>query len=113
MEPNSSLGKAFTYLLSHWESLTQFLRVEGAPLDSNAVERALKLIIRQRKNSLFYASTHSATVASMLTSLIATCAQAGVNALEYLVALQTHRSAVFRQPAAGLPWNYQDNLAPT
>jgi rRNA maturation protein Nop10 len=112
VEPNSSLGKAFSYLLHHWENLTQFLRVEGAPLDSNAVERALKLIIRQRKNSLFYASTHSATVASMLTSLIATCVQAGVNALEYLVALQTHRSAVFRQPAAWLPWNYQDNLAP-
>ena len=84
----------------------------SAPLDSNTVERALKLIIRQRKNSLFYASPHSATVASLLTSLIATCVQAGVNALDYLVALQTHRSAVFRQPAAWLPWNYQDNLAP-
>jgi hypothetical protein len=112
VEPNSSLGKAFTYLLAHWETLTQFLRVEDAPLDSNTVERALKLIIRQRKNSLFYASTHSATVASILTSLIATCVQAGVNALEYLVALQTHRHAVFQQPAAWLPWNYQASLAP-
>lgn len=112
VEPNSSLGKAFTYLLARWETLTQFLRVEGAPLDSNAVERALKLIIRQRKNSLFYASTHGARVASILTSLIATCVQAGVNALEYLVALQVHRSAVFRQPAAWLPWSYQANLAP-
>jgi hypothetical protein len=112
VEPNSSLGKAFTYLLARWETLTQFLRVEGAPLDSNAVERALKLIIRQRKNSLFYASSHSATVASILTSLIATCVQAGVNALDYLVALQTHRPAVFRQPAAWLPWNYHEALAP-
>src|SRR5512144_1214750 len=49
VEPNSSLGKAFSYLLNRWETLTPFLRVEGAPLDSNAVERALKLIIRQRK----------------------------------------------------------------
>jgi hypothetical protein len=112
VEPNSSLGKAFTYLLNRWPTLTQFLRVEGAPLDSNTVERALKLIIRQRKNSLFYASAHSAYVASILTSLIATCVQAGVNALDYLVALQAHRSAVFRQPAAWLPWNYQDNLTP-
>ena len=110
VEPNSSLGKAFSYLLNRWQTLTQVLRVEGAPLDSNTVERALKLIIRQRKNSLFYASSHSATVASILTSLIATCVQAGVNALAYLVALQTHRSAVFRQPAAWLPWNYQANL---
>ena len=112
VEPNSSLGKAFSYLLRRWESLTQFLQVQGAPLDSNAVERALKLIIRQRKNSLFYASAHSATVASILTSLIATCVQAGVNALEYLVAVQTHRSAVFRQPAAWLPWNYPNTLVP-
>lgn len=29
-EPNSSLGKAFQYLLNHWETLTQFLRVPGA-----------------------------------------------------------------------------------
>jgi hypothetical protein len=54
--------------------------------------------------------TPSATVASILTSLIATCVQAGVNALEYLVALPIHRSAVFRQPTAWLPWNYQANL---
>jgi hypothetical protein len=112
VEPNSSLGKAFSYLLSRWETLTQFLRRPGAPLDSNTVERALKLIIRHRKNSLFYASAHSAQVASILTSLIATCVQAGVNALDYLVALQTHRPAVFRQPAAWLPWNYHEALAP-
>ena len=112
VEPNSSLGKAFAYLLNRWETLTQFLRIAGAPLDSNTVERALKLIIRQRKNSLFYATPHSAYVASILTSLIATGVQAGGNALDYLVALQLHRHAVFRQPAAWLPWNYQDNLAP-
>jgi hypothetical protein len=110
VEPNSSLGKAFRYLLNRWQTLTQVLRVEGAPLDSNTVERALKLLIRQRKNSLFYASSPSATVASILTSLIATCVPAGVNALEYLVALPIHRSAVFRQPTAWLPWNYQANL---
>jgi hypothetical protein len=112
VEPNSSLGKAFQYLLNHWQTLTQFLQVERAPLDNNIVERALKLAIRQRKNSLFYATDYSAYIASMLTSLIATCLHAGVNALEYLVALQEHRTAVFRDPAAWMPWNYQANLAP-
>jgi transposase len=113
VEPNSSLGKAFQYLLNHWHPLTQFLRVPGAPLDNNTVERALKLMIRQRRNSLFYASTHSAYVASILTSVIATCARAGINALAYLVALQEHRSEVFRNPSAWLPWNYTEQLAPT
>src|SRR4029450_7006213 len=112
VEPNSSLGKAFQYLLNHWQTLTQFLQVERSPLDNNIVERALKLAIRQRKNSLFYATDYSAYIASMLTSLIATCLHAGVNALEYLVARQEHRTAVFHDPDARIPWNYQANLAP-
>jgi hypothetical protein len=111
VEPNSSLGKAFTYMLSHWQTLTQFLRVPGAPLDNNTAERALKLIIRQRKNSLFYKNDLSAYVASLLTSLIATCVQAGVNAMDYCVALQENRSAVFANPADWLPWTFQGTLA--
>jgi len=112
VEPNSSLGQAMTYMQDHWETLTRFLQIEGAPLDNNLVERALKLFIRQRKNSLFYKSEHSAYIASVLTSLIATCLYAGINAVEYLVALQEHRAAVFADPAAWLPWTYQASLAP-
>jgi hypothetical protein len=112
VEPNSALGKALAYMQGHWETLTRFVSVSGAPLDNNMVERALKLFIRQRKNSLFYATEHSAYIASVLTSLIATCLHAGVNALEYLVALQEHRAEVFADPAAWLPWTYQARLAP-
>jgi hypothetical protein len=91
--------------------LTQFLRVPAAPLDNNTAERALKLIIRQRKNSLFYHNDFSAYVGSLLTSLIATCIQAEVNAMDYLVALQENRSAVFANPADWLPWTFQATLA--
>ena len=112
MEPNSSLGQAITYMQNHWKTLTRFLSVPSAPLDNNLVERALKLFIRQRKNSLFYRSEHSAYIASVLTSLIATCIYAGVNVLDYLVALQEHRSEVFADPEAWLPWTYQASLAP-
>ena len=112
VEPNSSVGKAFQYLLGHWDTLTRFLTTPGAPIENNTAERALKLAIRQRKNSLFYANEHSAYVASLLTSLIATCLHAGVNALDYLVALQEHRVAVFGNPAAWLPWTYQATLVP-
>jgi transposase len=113
VEPNSSLGKAVAYLLGHWETLTRFLTVPGAPLDNNTAERALKLCIRQRKNSLFYATEHSAYIASLLTSVIATCLQAGVNALEYLVAVQEHRQEVFANPGAWLPWTYSAALVPS
>ena len=34
VEPNSSLGQAFAYLLKRWQTLTQFLRIPDAPLDS-------------------------------------------------------------------------------
>jgi len=71
----------------------------------------LKLCIRRCKNSFFYATEHSAYAASLLTSVIATYLQAGVNALEYLVAIQEHRQAVFAHPGAWLPWTYA--TAPT
>jgi hypothetical protein len=111
VEPNSALGKAIGYMQRHWVTLTRFLSVPGAPLDNNFAERALKLFIRQRKNSLFYKSTHSAYIASVLTSLIATCVYAGVNAVEYLVALQEHRGEVFADPGAWLPWAYARSRA--
>ena len=72
----------------------------------------MKQFIRQRNNSLFYKTEYSAYIASILTSLIATCLHAGVNALDYLVALQEHRAAVFAEPAAWLPWTYQTTLVP-
>ena len=112
VEDNSSLGRAIAYMQDHWETLTRFLQIEGAPLDNNLVERALKLFIRQRKNSLFYKSEHSAYIASVLTSLIVTCIYAGVNVLDYFVALQEHRAEVFADPAAWLPWTYQASLVP-
>jgi len=112
VEPNSSLGKAMAYMQTHWETLTRFLQIAGAPLDNNLVERALKLFIRQRNNSLFYNTAYSAYIASVLTSLIATCMHAGVNALDYLVALQEHRAEVFADSAAWLPWTYQARLVP-
>jgi hypothetical protein len=111
VEPNSSLGKAIAYMQRHWETLTRFLSVPGAPLDNNLAERLLKLFIRQRKNSLFYKTEHSAYIASVLSSLIATCIYAGVNAVEYLVALQENRREVFSDPAAWLPWAYASSRA--
>jgi len=110
VEPNSRLGGAFDYLLKRWESLTRFLEVPGAPLDNNAAERALKMILRLRKNSLFYKNEHGAYVGDTLISLIETCRLAGANPLDYLSALMENRSAVFADPGAWLPWNYRETL---
>ena len=112
VEPHSSLGQAITYLLKHWETLTRFLTVPGAPLDNNVAARALKLGIRPRKNSLCYATEQSAYLASLLTRVMATCVPAGSNAREYLVALQEHRQDVFTNPGAWRPWTSPTAVVP-
>jgi transposase len=110
-EPNSGLGKAFSYMLNHWDPLTLFLRVEGSPLDNNICERALKMAIRHRKNSLFYRTLHGAYIGDLFMSLIHTCRLSKVNPLNYLVALQRHSREVFKNPEEWLPWNYEAALA--
>jgi len=108
VEPNSRLGQAFHYLLKRWEALTGFLRIPGAPLDNNLAEQPLKLSVRYRNNSLFYKNQHGAYVGDVLSSLIETCRLNGINPIDYLIALLNNRSAVFANPAAWLPWNFQD-----
>jgi hypothetical protein len=85
--------------------------VPDAPLDNNLAGRALKLFIRQRHNALFYKREYSASIASVLTRLIAPCLYAGVNAVDSLVALQEHRREVLADPAAWLPWAYANSRA--
>ncbi len=109
-EPNSGLGKAISYMLKHWEPLTLFLRVRGAPLDNNLCERALKRAILHRKNSLFYKTLRGAQVGDIFMSLIHTCKLAKVNPFDYLVALQKHAMEVFKNPQRWLPWNYKAAL---
>src|SRR5690349_14544004 len=77
-EPNSGLGKAITYLLRHWRPLTLFLRIAGAPVDNNIVERALKRAVLHRKNALFYRTLNGAHVGDLYMSLIHTCQLCGV-----------------------------------
>jgi hypothetical protein len=112
VEPNSGLGAAINYLRKHWEKLTLFLRVAGAPLDNNICERALKKAIMHRKNSLFYKTQNGADVGDLYMSLIHTCELNGVNPFDYLTELQRHADAVAASPAAWLPWNYREQLVP-
>lgn len=109
-EENSGFGKATKYLLKHWELFTTFLRVAGSPLDNSWAERAIKIAIRHRRNSLFYRTSHGAQVGDCLMSIIYTCQQNKVNAFEYLNALQRNAERVKESPEFWLPWNYQQNL---
>jgi hypothetical protein len=110
VEPNSGIGKAISYMIKHWEPLTLFLRVEGAPLDNNLCEQALKRAILHRRNSLFYKTLRGAQVGDIFMSLIHTCKLAKVNPFDYLVALQKHAQDVLKNPQRWLPWNYKAAL---
>ena len=111
VEPNSSLGKAITYLLRHWKALTLFLRQAGAPLDNNLCERALKRAVLHRKNALFYRTLNGAQVGDLFMSLIHTCELCGANSFDYLTELQRHAQELAANPASWMPWNYRETLA--
>jgi hypothetical protein len=111
VEPNSGLGDAINYMLDRWEKLTLFLRVPGAALHNNIVERSLKMSIRHRNNSLFYRNTRGALAGDVYMSVIYTAELAGENGLQYLAELMRHEKAVAADPAAWLPWNYRATLA--
>jgi transposase len=110
VEPNSSLGAAISYMLKHWERLTLFLRVPGAPLDNNVCERALKRAILLRKNALFYKTCNGSHVGDVYMSLIHTCALCGANPFDYLTEIDRHAAEMAAAPQNWMPWNYRELL---
>ena len=110
VEPNSGLGKATTYMQKHWQALTLFLRIPGAPLDNNLCEQVLKRAILHRKNSLFYRTERGAFVGDLYMSLIHTCSLNDVNPFDYLTALIEHHKRVKENPKNWMPWNFTNAL---
>ncbi len=110
IEDNSGFGKAIAYMLKHWDGLTLFLREGTAPLDNNILERALRQIVINRKNSMFYKTMNGAQTADLYTSIIATCRLNGVRSYPYLEAVMKNPEAVAASPQEWMPWSYQKTL---
>jgi len=106
VEANSNLGRAMKYFIRHYEGLTAFCRTPGAPVDNNDIERLIKLIVRARKNSLFFKTLVGADISDIITSVLATCHEQDINAFDYLNAIQRNQLAVKAAPMKWLPWNY-------
>ena len=107
VEPNSGLGDAIGYMIDHWDELTLFLTVPGAPLDNNVVERALKRSIIHRKNSLFYRSENGARVGDTFMTLIYSAEINGADPFDYLVAILRHAEKAAESPGDWMPWSYR------
>lgn len=110
IEANSGLGKAITYFIKHYSGLTRFCTLKGCQLDNNRIEAMLKIVVRDRKNAMFKKTLAGASVSDVLTSMIATASEAGINAFEYFTHLQQHEEEVKRTPEKYLPWNYLENI---
>ena len=111
VEPNSRFGEAIRYMLKRWRWLTQFLRVPGAAIDNNICEQAIKVVIRYRKNSLFYKTFYGASIGDAMMSVLHTAVNAKANIFAYFNALQQHTKQVQTSPENWLPWNYQQTQA--
>jgi len=66
----SSLAKAITYTLGHWEGLVAFLDDGRIDVDTNAVERSMRPIGLGRKNALFAGSAAGGRDWAILATLI-------------------------------------------
>jgi hypothetical protein len=110
VEPNCGLGNAITYMLKRWDPLTLFLRKPGAPLDNNICERALKMTVLFRKNSLFYKTENGARIGDMFMSFVHTSRLCGANPFDYFTQLQKNVKRLLENPSQWMPWNYRQTL---
>lgn len=108
VEPNSSLGKAMKYWINKKKGLTAFLRMKDVEISNNRAERALKTLILQRKNSLFFKTMNSAEILSGLSSIVQTCKINGVNGFAYLNWLQENSRECIANPKYYLPWIFKE-----
>ncbi|OGL17951.1 MAG: hypothetical protein A3F92_14270 [Candidatus Rokubacteria bacterium RIFCSPLOWO2_12_FULL_71_22] len=99
--PESSLGKAISYMLGLWPGLTRFLDDPRIPLDNNATERGLRGMVVGRKNHYGSRSKRGTEVAALFYSLIESAKLCGVEPKAYL--LQAVRAALATPGTVTLP----------
>jgi transposase len=69
----SPLGEALAYMAKYWDGLCNFLADGRIEIDNNTVERTIRPIALNRKNSLFAGHDAGAENWATIASLIETC----------------------------------------
>jgi transposase len=80
----ASIADEIRYGLNHWDGLTRFLDDGRVELDTNIVERGIRPIVLNRKNSLFAGHDEGAANWACVASLIESCKLNGVDPQAYL-----------------------------
>src|SRR5499427_7064492 len=102
------IADAIRYGLNHWNGLLRFLDDGRIEIDSNTVERSIRGIALDRKNSLFAGHDLGAAGWAMISSLLETCKLNSVDPLAWLTDVLT--KLVNLWPASRIdelmPWAY-------
>jgi len=85
MLPSNPLTKALAYVRERRVGLQVFLQDADVPLDTNHIERALRVIPMGRRNWLFCWTEVGAKHAGIVQSLVVTCRLHGLDPYAYLV----------------------------
>jgi len=84
VSPESLTGKAIGYLDKQWPKLERVLEDEKIPLDTNAVERAIRPFVIGRRNWMFADTPGGAMASARLYSLVETAKANGIEPWAYL-----------------------------
>ena len=77
--------RALNYFYNFWDRIFAYRNDGEYSIDNMAVERALRPLTGQRKNSLFFCSTKGAKNSGIFNTFISTCKQKGCNFRDFLV----------------------------
>ena len=107
----SPLARAIDYSLANWAALTRYTEDGRLAIDNNAAERALRTVAVGRKNWLFFGNDRGGQAAATIWSLLATCAEHGVEPQSYLrdVLLRIGRCSDVRDLT---PYGWKQRWAP-
>jgi len=83
--PSSPLAKALNYAMTRQAGLQVFLSDPEVPIDTNHLERGLRVIPTGKKNWLFCWTEIGADRVAVIQSLLVTCRLQGVDPYSYLV----------------------------
>jgi transposase len=83
--PSNPLAKALKYAMARHTSLQVFLSDPEVPIDTNHLERGLRVIPMGKKNWLFCSTEIGAKRVGIIQSLLVTCKLQGVDPYTYLV----------------------------
>lgn len=82
--PQSRMGLAISYALSHWEQLEQYRDDGRLEIDNNLVENAIRPTAVGKKNWLFFGGPDAGQRGAIIYTLLESCRRRGINQREYL-----------------------------